>query len=245
MSPVNITEPGIAVLPSTPAPSLRRGKVVINDQIAVPGWVEDLGSYRRWIYSGEFPERGRIGFLHGEVWVDLSMEEFFTHSVVKAAFSFLFLTLQETGKGRFVPDRMILTNESADLSTEPDGLFYFWSTIQSGKLTLVERHDGTCLELCGSPDVVLEIVSKNSVRKDTMELMDLYWRAGIPEYWLVDVRKDLDRFDIFSRGASAYEQSPIQDGWVSSKIFNVQLRLERKIDPLKHPLFKVLSREMA
>jgi Uma2 family endonuclease len=245
MSTLSLTEPGIAVLPQPPIVQARRGKIVINDQIAIPGWVEDLATYRKWIYSGEFPEQGRIGFLHGEVWVDLSMEEFFTHGVVKAAFSFLFLTLQESGKGRFVLDRMILTNESADLSTEPDGLFYFWSTVQSGKLAVVEREDGSCLELSGSPDVALEIVSKNSVRKDTVELLNLYWRAGITEYWLVDVRKNTNRFDIFSHHTSGYEPSKVQDGWVSSKVFNMQFKLERTVDPLNHPLFKVLSREIA
>ena len=36
--------------------------------------------------------------------------------------------------------------------------------------------------------MVLEVVSKTSVRKDTVVLPQLYWKSKIPEYWLVDGR---------------------------------------------------------
>lgn len=35
------------------------------------------------MHSGEFPETGRICFLDGEVWVDMSMEQLYTHNQVK------------------------------------------------------------------------------------------------------------------------------------------------------------------
>src|SRR5262249_24951487 len=153
--------------------------------------------------------------LGSEIWVDLSMEEFLTHNQVKAAFTFaLMCILQKHPWGRFVPDRMLLKNTEADLATEPDGLFFFYATRQAGRIQLVKvRDDAAILELEGTPDMVLEIVSKNSLRKDTVRLPELYWKAGIPEYWLVNALEESPRFDIFQRGAKGYDPAAAQDGW--------------------------------
>lgn len=37
----------------------------------------------------------------------------------------------------------------------------------------------------GVPDLIVEIVSKSSVKKDLHEKFDLYQQAGVPEYWVV------------------------------------------------------------
>src|SRR5207244_1904428 len=97
---------------------------------------------------------------------------------------------------RSLPDRMLLTNTGANLNTEPDRLFFTWETMRSGRLQLVEREGQGVMELEGTPDLVLEIVSKSSVRKDTVFLRDLYCKAGIQEYWLVDVREGATSFEV-------------------------------------------------
>jgi hypothetical protein len=51
--------------------------VAEGDFVQIPDWVEDLESFRRWAHSDEFPETGRICYLDGEVWVDMSKEQFF------------------------------------------------------------------------------------------------------------------------------------------------------------------------
>jgi Uma2 family endonuclease len=61
-----------------------------------------------------------------------------------------------------MPDGMWITNDEADLSNEPDAVFASWDTLESGRAVLSSDE----LELIGSPDWVLEIVSKSSVRKD-------------------------------------------------------------------------------
>jgi hypothetical protein len=49
---------------------------VVNDpiEVEIPSSVADLDSFRRWASSPGFPE-GRIGFLDGKVWGDMSQEE--------------------------------------------------------------------------------------------------------------------------------------------------------------------------
>ena len=41
----------------------------------------------------------------------------------------------------------------------------------------------------GNPDLIVEILSKSSVRRDTVEKLDLYESHGVMEYWIVDPDK--------------------------------------------------------
>ena len=93
------------------------------------------------------------------------------------------------------------------------------------------------MELEGTPDMVLEVISASSVTKDTKELRDRYWQAGISEYWLVDVRKNPLRFEILYRDATAYVSIPANAGWLRSKVFGKEFRLVQQVDPLGQPLF--------
>jgi len=95
------------------------------------------------------------------------------------------------------------------------------------------------MELEGAADLVLEVVSKSSVRKDTVLLRDLYFKAGIPEYWLVDVRDGAMSFEILQRTPEGYVAVPLVDGWVASKVLGKRFQLQRKNDPLGHPQFVV------
>lgn len=73
--------------------------------------------------------------------------------------------------------------------------------------------------------MVLEVVSRTTVRKDTVILPDLYFRAGIPEYWQVDSRPNQFRFDIFRRGRRKYVATRKTDGWIKSQVFGKSFRL--------------------
>jgi Uma2 family endonuclease len=222
----------------------RRSAIVIEDRASIPAWVDDLQSYRRWTRSEDFPRQGRFFYLRGEVWVDLSMEEFFSHNQVKAAFSLGIQSLLERKPlGRFVPDRMLLTNTAADLSTEPDGLFFTWESVQSGRLKLVETAESGYLELEGTPDMVLEVVSRSTVHKDTVRMLDLYWQAEVPEYWLVDARAQPRRFEILRHGPDCYVAVEAEGGWLPSVVFGEAFQLTEQKDPLGHPQYKLALRE--
>ena len=41
----------------------------------------------------------------------------------------------------------------------------------------------------GSPDLIVEILSKSSVKRDTVDKLELYESHGIAEYWIVDPDK--------------------------------------------------------
>lgn len=184
--------------------------IVIEDRVRIPAGIDSLEAFRTWARSDDFPERGRFAYLNGEIWVDLSMEQLFTHNTVKTQFTIVLGSfVQRAGNGYFFSDGTLVSNVKADLSTEPDGTFVAFDAIRERRVRLIEGATRGYVELEGAPDMVLEVVSAASVRKDTETLRDLYWRAGISEYWLVDARGEDPVFTILRytvRGYAATRQ---------------------------------------
>jgi Uma2 family endonuclease len=222
--------------------------VVVADQVRIPSWVNDLESFRRWSRSDDYPERGWVSFLAGEVWVDTDMEQLFTHNRAKTCFTVALAGMTEAEElGYYFSDRASLSNESADLATEPDGTFCSFAAIDGKRVRLVEGVEEGHVEIEGTPDMVLEVISKRSVRKDKKVLRKLYWKAGIPEYWLVDARKGPLQFDILRWTERGYSSTRRQKGWLKSKVFERSFLLESRADRLGNPQFflRVGEREMA
>jgi Uma2 family endonuclease len=139
--------------------------------------------------------------------------------------------------GRYVPDGMLFSNAVANLSAQPDGAFVSYKSLQEGKVVLVEGAKQGIVELDGEPDMVVEVVSDSSVEKDKKTLPDLYYNAGVLEYWLIDARNETLDFTIFQRGADRFEPMVEHEGWVASKVFGREFRLSQRSDPLGHPEF--------
>jgi Uma2 family endonuclease len=233
-----ILAPPPAETPSSNGHPLAR--IVIGGQTVIPAWVNDLDKFRFWAKSGAMPKRGWFAYLDGELWVDLGMEQIFSHGQPKAAIAAVLFVLVETLRlGYLLPDRTLWSHPQAGFSTEPDLLFAHWETVRSGKLRLVPSKDEGFLEVEGTPDLVVEIISKTSVRKDTVTLRELYWRAGVAEYWLVDARGAAPDLTILSHGAEGYEPAAAADGWVASAVFGKRFKLTQEADPLGHPHYRL------
>jgi Uma2 family endonuclease len=199
-------------------------------QVRIPAEAFSYEGFRRWAESAEFPETGRIDFLDGEVVVDMSPEELGSHAVVKVALSTaLQVLVSQQDRGEVYSDSTRLTNAAAGLSTEPDVLVALWDTFDRGRVRYLTSQQSPDLvpTLDGSPDLVVEVVSNSSVRKDTEVLPPLYAKAGIPERWLVDARQELT-FEIFMLERGKYVAvSPGLDGWTSSPVLGCRFRLLR------------------
>ena len=218
----------------------RRGKIVINDEVVIPPWVDDLESFRRWAWSEEFPQRAKISYLAGEIWVELAMEELFSHSLIRTEYTIVLGSMARDAEDGFLyTDNMRLTHPEAGLSAEPDILLAYWETIRSGRLRLVGREPSSYRELEGTPDMALEVISRSSVRKDTAVLRQRYWQAGIPEYWLVDARGAVPRFEILRHAETGYISAEAQDGWLFSTVFNRFFRLTQRTNPIGQPQYRL------
>jgi Uma2 family endonuclease len=215
-------------------------ELILSGSIRVPEWVQDLDSFRRWTRSDEYPDQGEISFLGGLLWVDPSMERD-VHNQIKTECTITLGGLVKVGRlGRFYADNMRLVHPEAGLSTEPDAMFVSQESLQRQRVQLQQGKDS--LELVGSPDMVLEVVSPTSVEKDTVHLFDLYHKAGVREYWLVNPLGDAVDFKLYRAAAGKFTAARSQRGWLRSDVFNRSFRLTETAGALGLPDFTLESR---
>jgi Uma2 family endonuclease len=217
--------------------------LLTDESIHIPDEIHDLAAFRKWFHSDSFPEEGRLCFIDGAVWVDTGMEQLFTHNQVKNEIAFVLTGLAKKYRlGRYFPDGSQFANLEAQISSQPDGTFVSHASFRDQRVTLTSGKAGSCVELQGVPDMVLEVVSRSSVYKDTERLIELYWQAGVPEYWLADARTDALRFDIFRHGAKGYKLVRKVGGFAKSQVFERSFRLTRQRDESGNPEFSLTVR---
>jgi Uma2 family endonuclease len=212
---------------------------LLAEDIHIPPGLTDLEKFRKWARSDAFPERGRFSWIDGELRADLSMEKAYAHNQVKGEIFFVLKGLVKSEKlGYVFSDGMRFSYPGADFSVEPDVFFVSNATMSSGRIKEIPAADGEdVIEFEGAPDMVLEVVSPSSIRQDTEDLRELYWEAGITEYWLVDARGEALRFDLFRRGKKRYSATRAGAKGLRSTVFGRFFRLTRGTDPLGKPAF--------
>lgn len=97
----------------------------------------------------------------------------------------LFVHLFNLGKIRIAPFEMKLKPDGP--SREPDILF-----IAQQNLDRLSEN-----KLAGPADLIIEIISTDSVRRDREDKFKDYGTAGVPEYWIIDPRPGKQRADFF------------------------------------------------
>jgi Uma2 family endonuclease len=207
--------------------------VIIEEELRVPAASHTLVGFRRWVASGRFPERGRIDYLAGDVEVDMSPEDLFAHGAPKAGIAAILHELVVVAdRGSVFVDRARVTSPAAELSAEPDVVVLLWASVETERARLIPSaagKSGRYVEIEGSPDLVVEVVSDSSQGKDLARLPRLYARAGIPELWQVDARGAELRFTILTLGDGGYEPQPAgSEGWVASPALGLRFRLLRE-----------------
>lgn len=209
----------------------RRHAIIAEENLRIPEDASTYDGFLRWSESDEFPETGRIDYLGGEIDVDMSPEDLYTHSAVKTAVALTLGSLiVESDIGDLFIDRAQIRSRFAQLAAEPDLVVALDSSMESGQVRpapSLKRPDRfPALE--GAPDIVVEIVSDSSVKKDYHSRPPLYARAGIPELWLIDARHEDLRFAIHTlRDGEYVPVSPDAEGWTASPRLGHVFRLLR------------------
>lgn len=199
--------------------------------VSLPPTAYTLDGFRAWTQTGEYPERLRAAFIDGEIYLDMSQEEIFTHVDVKTEVTHVLVGLnQEIDLGRFFGDGTQIANKQANLVSQADGSLATWETIEAELVRFIPRKGkaGQCIELEGTVDWIMEIVSDSSVGKDYRRLRLAYHRARIQEYWLIDARGDEIFFQILLWRRTGYVAAPSRDGWQRSRVFGRSFRLTRR-----------------
>lgn len=205
--------------------------ILIHDTLEVP-FVRSLAEFRDWAASDSYPRQGRIDYIAGRTEVDISPEDLYCHGTLKTRLVIALGQIIDANElGELFTDSTRVSSPRADLSAEPDLVFVSYDALESERVRRIAKVTGEpkrFVEFEDTPDLVVEIVSDESVGKDTQRLPAAYFRAGVPEFWLVDARKDEVRFQIHQRAATGYEAVvPDGDGLQHSAIFERSFKLTR------------------
>lgn len=78
----------------------------------------------------------------------------------------------------------------------------------------------------GPPDLVIEIISPGTDRRDRTEKLDLYIKYEVPEYWIVDPNSQVIEFFVLQEGRYVVNQ-PHEDCYQSSNTPEIEIELKR------------------
>ena len=100
-----------------------------------------------------------------------------------------FVKQRDLGMVLAAPSDVILSDENV---VQPDLLF-----VSTARAAIVTEDN-----IRGAPDLVVEIISETTRKKDEVTKRKLYDRVGVQEYWVVD--PELESVKIFSRAQQGY-----------------------------------------
>ena len=129
------------------------------------------------------PDDWRVEWVAGEI-IEMppsNIEDLDTSSLL---LTFLMLYCQRHGLGRVFHAGALVKLAQKPSGREPDLVFVRREHVDRIKPTFVD----------GPADLVVEIVSPDSVTRDYREKLAEYEAAGIPEYWIIDPRRSEARF---------------------------------------------------
>ncbi len=90
------------------------------------------------------------------------------------------------------------------------------------------RHFLTAKNLQGPPNLVIEILSPSTSRRDRRLKRDLYERVGVEEYWLVDPERNVVNIYRWEAGASESSAEYEKTATLTSPLFpGLNLQLDR------------------
>lgn len=147
-------------------------------------------------------------------WVDgeviLLMPPRGTHQDIAFFVAMLFKVYVElTAQGRVRPAPFETFLPSRPASREPDIIVVLGENLQN----LTEER------FTGAPDLVVEVISEDSVRRDRVEKFLEYEREGVREYWLIDSRVGHTAVDVFTLEQGSFVPLDAnEEGWLESRV---------------------------
>lgn len=152
--------------------------------------------YLQWDHEG-----GLVEWLDGKAYVYVSAT--FEHQQVVGFLSSLLRTWAEvTRAGVVLTAPYAMQSVAGGPGREPDIVF-----------VRAEHRDRVRSKyLAGSPDLIVEVISPDSVLRDRGEKRHEYAAAGVREYWIIDVRPNVRRVDFLVLEDGEYVEREPTDG---------------------------------
>ncbi|MEQ8167715.1 MAG: Uma2 family endonuclease [Candidatus Eremiobacterota bacterium] len=82
----------------------------------------------------------------------------------------------------------------------------------------------------GAPDLVVEILSPSTAKRDIKDKLKLYQRSGVREYWIVDpVHKTVQVYKVDEEGKYSFPETYTEDDKIKVGIFNDELEIDLSV----------------
>jgi Uma2 family endonuclease len=184
---------------------------VVYETETPPAPRADLGPYRRADYLA-LPDEPRCELLYGRLLV-MTAPTLRHQDIVGRVFRLLLDFADRTGGRTFVsPVDVALADHSI---VQPDVVYTGPARISILTAPRVE----------GAPDLVVEILSPSTARRDLGEKLRLYTEVGVLEYWIID--PGLGTFEFLERSGDAFRVRLPEAGiYRSTVIAGLELDLE-------------------
>jgi Uma2 family endonuclease len=151
-------------------------------------------------------EGGGAEWVDGEVFLYVSNTR--THlSIVGFLFHLIDLFAQTRGLGLVHSDKYVVRALPGGPGREPDIVFIR----RDREEIALETH------LAGPPDLVVEVISPDSVRRDQVLKRSEYEAAGVQEYWIIDSREGHAEATFLTLDNGRYRDIPVLNGVLHSK----------------------------
>ena len=131
----------------------------------------EVGPYRSAQYF-ELPDEPRYELLFGRLHMAPSPSSRHQRVVLLLSEIFLRAARQSGGKVLTAPIDVVISDHSV---VQPDLLY-----VSGGRRSIIQDR------VVGVPDLIVEVISHGTARRDRGEKLRLYADAGVKEYWLVD-----------------------------------------------------------
>jgi len=135
------------------------------------------------------PEERRYELIEGELYMTPSPVPYH-QKVVGNLYLILRDFVDRRGLGEVIiaPCDVVLSEYDV---VQPDLMF-----ISRERMEIIKERN-----VCGAPDLVIEVLSEGTAERDRVLKKKLYARAGVKEYWIVDpYRKEIEVYELGKRG---------------------------------------------
>ncbi len=168
-----------------------------------------VGPYRAADYW-KLPEGERVELIRGRLIMSPSPTPL--HQIVIGSLSRVLQRAEDNSGGLmiFAPMDVLFSD---DTILQPDLLY-----ISKARRTIVKDW------VTGAPDLVIEVLSPGSGRRDKTEKLDLYAKYGVAEYWVVDPAAQMIEFLMLDQGRYVMLQ-PVEDRYQSPRLPEVEIDL--------------------
>jgi Uma2 family endonuclease len=178
---------------------------------------------KRWTYEDYYtlPDDQRYEVIDGELLPMAPSPESDHQKFSRAVFRRLdsYVASSKLGELLYAPLDVILNEENI---VQPDLVF-----VCADRTAIIERRG-----IVGAPDLVMEILSPFSVRRDRQRKMRLYAQFGVKEFWIIDPGNQ--GIEVFTLKSGAYEllSKGSERGKIHSKVLNFEFDIAEVIERL-------------